>query len=157
MTLASKAILLLAASACVSSAAERAVSGEQVSALIASVRTATDPNRQDLIARDLRRLVEGAYLGNVDVKTLENLASLLDLPNDAARHSVAIALGLFEERALFALPRLLEFHGKAHCARLKGEAEPASTDAIRFAIRNITGGPLPGAVCLLKTREQGND
>ena len=155
MNLASKTILLLlAASANVSSAAERAVSNDQLSALISSVRAATDPSKQDLAAQDLRRLVDGAYLGNVDVKTLENLASLLDLPNDAARHSVAIALGSFEKRALFTLPKLLELHQKAYCARLRGEAEHVSTDAIRFAIQNISGGPVPGTVCLLKIEEQ---
>jgi hypothetical protein len=155
MRLASRTVLLLlAASATVSSAAERAVSSDQLSALISSVRAATDPSTQDLVARDLRRLVAGAYLGNIDDKTIEDLASLLDLPNDAARHSVAIALGLFEKRALFTLPKLLDLHQKAYCARLRGEAEPGSTDAIRFAIQNITGGPLPGTVCLLKIEDQ---
>jgi hypothetical protein len=36
---------------------------------------------------------------------------------------------------------------------LRGEAEPVSTDAIRYAIQNITGGPLPGVVYLLKIQK----
>jgi hypothetical protein len=154
MNIASKIfLLLLTGTANMSSAAERAVSSDQLSALISSVRAATDPSKQDLVARDLRKLVDGSYLGNVDVKTLESLASLLDLPNDAARHSIAVALGSFERRAQFTLPKLLALHEMVYCARLRGEAEPISSEAILFAIENISGRPPPGVVCLLKLQE----
>jgi len=150
-TITSMAIVLIAAvPAATLTEPERRLSREQLSALIATVRAETDADKQELIARQLPQLVDGAELDNIDAKTVEDLAALLNTLNDEARRWVAITLGLFERRAYFTLPKLRALYQDAYCARLRGESGSESLDAVRFAIQSIDGIAPVAAVCLLK-------
>lgn len=120
------------------------VSSEQLSAMISAVRAETDVNRQELAARKIPPLVTGADLSGVDTKTLDELASLFESPNDAVRLWVAAALGSFGGRATFAVPKLLAVLPEVDCATLRGLN---SAGAIRLAVERITGESPPPTDC----------
>lgn len=145
--------ILLVASLPAATAAEPGVpiSSKQLTDLVFAVRAETNASKQGLAAQDIARLLNGADLRSIDIKALEDLASLLDASNDEVRRWVAVALGLFESRAGFAVPKLMEVLGKVDCPYMR---EHNSAGAVRNAVHRITGENPPPVVCLIKVPKQ---
>lgn len=133
------------------------VSNAQLSTLISAVQAETDASRQELAVRAIPELLNGAELGDVDSRTLQDLASLLDTSNKEVHRLVAFALSMFEGRASFAVPRLTEILRSAECASLQrpNQADADTATTVRHAIKNISGVNMPPAVCRIKLGEPG--
>jgi hypothetical protein len=123
---------------------------QQLAAMISAVRAESDSSKQELAARKIPQLINGADLGQIDAGTLEDLASLLDIPNDEVRRWVATTLGMFENRARFAVPKLMTLLSQIDCPNVR---ERNSAGAVRFAIQSISGRNPPPVVCIQKLQE----
>jgi len=79
----------------------------------------------------------------VDDKTLADLVSLLDTPDDSVRGSVAAALGHLGPRAKSAIPMLLKILPEVDCQYMGLTSAPA----IRIAISRMGEKPPPRPNC----------
>jgi hypothetical protein len=145
--LALTAALLLSASATTVTAAEprTQVSSKQLANMISAVRQGPDASTREVAAERIPRLLSGADLSQIDAKTIEDLASLLDPPNNTVRNWVALSLSMFDARAKFAVPKLQAVYLSLHCASQR-ERDVATT--IGIAIQRINGAPPPNTACL---------
>ncbi len=144
--------VLLVSSVPAATSAEPAarLSSQQLASMISAVRAETDASKQELAAWKIFQLAAGSELGSVGAKTLEELASLLDTPNDEVQRWVAATLGLFESRARFAAPKLMAILGKVDCPYVR---ENNSAGVVHTAILSITGVNPPPVVCLQKLQK----
>jgi hypothetical protein len=126
----------------------------ELSVLIEAVRGASDSSEQERAARNLPTLVDQRGASAIDAKTLEDLASLLEVPNNAARRWVVVTLALFDSRAGFTAPRLIALHQEAYCGQFHGGPDAEFVQALQFAMRSIGLPPPPPVVCQLKFQDQ---
>jgi hypothetical protein len=118
--------------------------------MISAVRAETDSSKQELAAWKIFQRASEVELESIGANTLEDLASLLDTPNDDVQRWVAATLGLFNSRARFAVPRLMAILGKVDCPSVR---EGNSAGVVRNAILSITGANPPPVVCLQKLQK----
>jgi hypothetical protein len=91
-------------------------------------------------AERLSQLTEKIDPKEVDDKTLDDLVSLLDSPDDSVRFWVAASIGHLGPRAKGAAPALLKILHETECLELK---EMTSAGAARVALKRIGVTPPP--------------
>lgn len=106
---------------------------------MAKVRTGKSLMARIEAAEHLAELTRGANPKSVDDKTVTDMVSLLDAPDDPVRALVAAALGHLGRRAKIAVPKLLALLPQADC--LKGDLTSAAS--IRPALRRMGVKPPP--------------
>lgn len=108
---------------------------------ISDVRKMSGPIRPGANpAQHLAQLTKEIDPEEVDDKTIEDMVSLLDTPNDFVRAWVAVALGHLGPRAKVAVPALLKVMHDTECVDLK---EMTSAGAARVALKRIGVTPPP--------------
>jgi HEAT repeat protein len=90
-------------------------------------------------AEHLAELTRGINPKSVDDKTVADMVSLLDAPDDSVRAWVAAALGHLGRRAKVAVPKLLALLPEADC--LQGDLTSAAS--IRPALSRMGVKPPP--------------
>ena len=105
----------------------------QIAESIANVRTGATPETRADAAEHLADWPSETIATRVDGKTLAEIVSLLDTPEDPVRFWVAVTLGNIGYRARTAMPKLKELLPKADC--LQGDVTLA--DAIRYALARM--------------------
>jgi hypothetical protein len=105
----------------------------------------TDAGKKELAAWQIFQRTSGAHLGDIDAGALEDPASLMEASNHGVQRGTVATLSLFESRARFAVPKLMEIRGKIDCPVVRGDN---STGVMRTAIQRIAGANLPSAPCL---------
>jgi hypothetical protein len=111
----------------------------EATAKVRDGRTAMDRWQAGEDLAELTRKIDSTQL---DDTTLENLASLLDSPEDSVRFWVAASLGNLGPRASMSAPRLLKLLAEVDCLR----GSLTSAPAIRTALEKI-GAPPPLRKC----------
>jgi hypothetical protein len=112
----------------------------QIAETIATVRNGTPPPVRPRAAQHLYELTHGINPTTVDDKTVADMVSLLDTPDDSVRLWVAASLGNLGRRAsIAAAPKLLLLLGQVEC---HGKTQP-SAQAIRFALARMGRKPPP--------------
>jgi HEAT repeat protein len=106
---------------------------------IAKVRTEKSLMARTEAAERLAELTRGSNPKSVDDKTVADMVSLLDSPDDSVRAWVAAALGHLGRRAKLAVPKLLALLPEADC--LQGDLTSAAS--IRPALRRMGVKPPP--------------
>jgi len=139
--------LVLIASACIILGTARAkgdpVSKRQLTETIAKVRNGKTSVIRAEAAQHLAELTRRIDPDKVDDKTLGELVSLLDTPQDSVRFWVAASLGNLGPRAKLAAPTLLRLLPEADCLR----GSLTSAPAIRLALERIGVTPPPPPKC----------
>jgi len=111
---------------------------QQLTETIAKVRTGkTSATRRDA-AEHLFELTRAADCEAND-KTITELASLMELPDDSVRYWVARSLGNFGQRAKIAAPKLQKVLAEVDCL----EGSKTSASGIRFALSQMGITPPP--------------
>lgn len=87
----------------------------KLGAVIAEVRADKSPMARAEAAEHLADLVHRAKPNSVDDKTIADMVSLLDIPDDSVRAWTAGALGHLGRRAKMAAPRLLALLAEVDC------------------------------------------
>ena len=106
---------------------------------IAKVRAEKSLIARTEAAEHLADLTHGSNPASVDDKTVADMVSLLDAPDDSVRAWVAAALGNLGSRAKVAVPKLLALLPEADC--LQGDVTSAAS--IRPALRRMGAKPPP--------------
>ena len=106
---------------------------------IAKVRAAQSTNVQAEEAEHLAELTHRVNPTSVDDKTVADMISLLDIPDDSVRGWTAAALGHLGHRAKAAAPKLLALLPEVDC--LEGDLTSASS--IRPALKRMGVKPPP--------------
>jgi endonuclease YncB( thermonuclease family) len=119
------------------------MSNKQIAETIAKVRAGDTVTIRTKHAEQLAVLIAKIGPKGIDDKTLSNLLSLLDAPDDSVRAFVAAALGTLGPRAKAAIPKLEQLLPAADC--LQGTL--TSADAIRQALTRMGVTPPPPAKC----------
>jgi HEAT repeats len=103
-----------------------------------SVRTSQFPGVRAMAAQNL--VYETFWLGRKDIddKSVAEIVSLLDVPDEPVRNGVTRSLGQIGPRARAAVPKLKELLPEVDCHQVSG----ASAD-IRFALRQMGVKPPP--------------
>ena len=115
---------------------------KQIQETISKIRTTSGPSMaRTNEAEHLSRLTRRIDPKEVDDKTLEDIISLLDTPDDSVRGWVAGALGFLGARAKAAVPALLKVVHEADCRELAEGVGVA--DAARVALKRIGVTPPP--------------
>ena len=109
---------------------------------IAKVRTGGSPTSRTEAAEHLADLTRKIDAKKVDDRTVADLVSLLDTPDDGVRYWVARCLGNLGLRAKTAIPKLQGLLADVDC--LQGSKTSAS--GIRFALTQMGATPSP-ATC----------
>jgi hypothetical protein len=122
---------------------DKAVLNKQVKETMVKVRTGKTLDIRADAAIHLAHLMRKVEPKDVDDKTLADIVSLLDTPDDAVRGEVAGALGFLGPRAVSAVPALLKVLPEADCVR----GDLTSAGAIRLALERIGVKPPPPAKC----------
>ncbi len=100
---------------------------------IAIVRASDSPAVRAERAEDLADLIHRAKPNSVDDKTIADMVSLLDIPDDSVRGWIAGALGHLGRRAKVAAPKLLAVLAEVDCL----EGDLTSAASIRPALRKM--------------------
>lgn len=106
---------------------------------IARVRADPSPMGRTEAAEHLADLTHGVKQDSVDDKTIADMISLLDIPDDSVRAWTAAALGQLGRRAKAAAPKLLALLAEVDC--LQGDLTSAA--AIRPALKRMGVKPPP--------------
>jgi hypothetical protein len=106
---------------------------------IAIVRASDSPAVRAERAKDLADLIHRAKPNSVDDKTIADMVSLLDIPDDSVRAWIAGALGHLGRRAKVATPRLLALLAEVDCL----EGDLTSAAFIRPALERMGVKPPP--------------
>lgn len=110
--------------------------------LIAKVHTMSEPSMARTNAAEaISRLTKDIDPKKVDDKTLRDLVSLLNTPDDSVRMWVAGALGFLGPRAKAAAPALLRVIRETKCPLVSTGVTAA--DAARVALKRIGVEPPP--------------
>jgi hypothetical protein len=110
---------------------------------IADVRAGETPTARANAAEHLALVARETNPMSVDDKTLADMVSLLDSPEDSVRAWVAGSLGVLGPRAKPAVPKLLSILPKSDCLHVAVSSAPF----IRLAITRIVGTPPPPPGC----------
>ena len=117
---------------------------KEVQETIARVQTTSGPSMaRTNAAEHLAELTRKIIPKNIDDKTLADLVSLLDTPDDSVRAWVAAAIGNLGSRARTAGPALLKLLPESDC--LQGDLTSAAI--IRPALKKIGVKPPPFTNC----------
>jgi hypothetical protein len=106
---------------------------------IAKIRAAQSAGTQAEEAARLAELTRQINPASVGDRTVADMISLLDLPNDSVRAWAAAALGNLGRRAKAAVPKLLALLAEVDCSR----GDLTSAASIRPALRRIGAKPPP--------------
>lgn len=106
---------------------------------IAKVRSGKDPTARFMEAQHLAEMTKGVNPKSVDDKTVADMVSLLDDPDDGVRPWVVCALGNLGRRAKVAVPKLLALLPAADC----GHGSRLSAAVIRPALKRMGVKPPP--------------
>lgn len=106
---------------------------------VRTVKSAESLVEQIKAAQHLAELTKGVAPSSVDSATISDIASLLDMPEDAVRGWVAAALGHLGHRAKVAAPKLLALLPEADC--MQGDLTSAAS--IRPALKRMGVEPPP--------------
>ena len=106
---------------------------------IAKVRAETSPMGRAEAAEHLADLTHRVKPDSVDDKTLTDMISLLDIPDDSVRLWTAGALGNLGRRAKTAAPKLLSLLTEVDCL----EGDLTSAASIRPALKRMGVRPPP--------------
>jgi hypothetical protein len=87
----------------------------------------------------LADLTRGISPKKVDDRTVADLVSLLDIPDDSLHYWVAVALGNLGRRAKIAIPKLERILSEVQCS----PAERTSEGGILFALHRMGVKPPP--------------
>ena len=136
-------MMLLATIPCVGSSNRDIVLLTELQQTVNEVRNGENANIRRAAAYHLAQLTSRIAPRDVSDKTLSDLISLVDSPEDSVRAGVAAALGYLGSRAKPAVPKLLELLPKVDC--LQGAV--TSADAIRLALTRIGVTPPPRPDC----------
>ena len=112
---------------------------KQLKTSIAKVRTGKTSEIRTEAAKHLFKLTRGADPKEVDDRTIDELASLLDNSDDSVRYWTARCIGNLGPRAKLVAPKLLKMLPEAD--RLRGSKTSAS--GIRFALEQMGITPPP--------------
>lgn len=129
----------LATPACAAQVQSSAKLLKQLHETIRKVRAGKTVDVRTDAARHLADLTRRVNPKKVDDKTVADIVSLLNIPDDSVRYWVATALGSLGPRAKIAVPKLEELLPKADC--LNGAITSAS--AIRYALIRMGVKPPP--------------
>lgn len=111
--------------------------------MIVRVRTMSESSVDRTNAAEaISRLTRNIDPKKVDDKTLRDLVSLLNIPDDSVRLWVAGALGDLGPRAKVAVPALMRVIREAKCPEIATGVTTA--DAARVALKRIGVTPPPG-------------
>ena len=116
----------------------RSMLNTQLGEAIVKVRTGETLMIQEEAARHLYDLTRGRNSKKVDDKTIADIVSLLDSPDDLVRLWVAASLGEIGPRARIAIPKLEQLLPAVDCLAVS----KSSNDAIRYALTRM-GAKLP--------------
>lgn len=105
----------------------------EITAAVAKVRTGATPEERADAAERLADLPSEFMATRVDDKTLADIVSLLDIPENSVRFWVVVTLGNIGYGAETAIPKLQALLPKADC--LQGELTVA--DAVRYALARM--------------------
>lgn len=114
-------------------AATDALLNAKLEEAIADVRMSVSPMQRSEAAEHLADLTHRAKPNSVDDKTIADMVSLLDIPDDSVRGWTAAALGQLGRRARAAAPKLLALLPQVDC--LDGDLTSAA--AIRPALEKM--------------------
>jgi hypothetical protein len=114
----------------------------EIKEAVAKVRTGATPETRADAAERLADLPSEFIASRVDGKTLADIVSLLDTPEDPVRFWVAVTLGNLGYSARIAIPKLQQLLPEADC--LQGDLTVA--DAVRYALARM-GAELPPPMC----------
>ena len=106
---------------------------------IAQVRITLSPMARAEAAEHLADLIHGAKPNSVDDKTIADMVSLLDIPDDSVRAWTAAAFIHLGRRAKVAAPRLLALLAEVDCL----EGDLTSAASIRPALKRMGVRPPP--------------
>jgi hypothetical protein len=123
--------------------AENPMLTRQLQETIAKARTDGTLDARTHAAERLAELTRKVDPDDVDDKTLAEMVSLLDSPDDSVRAWVAVSLGYLGPRAKSAIPKLVSVLPKADCLYVSLSSAPA----IRLAITRMGGTPPPPPYC----------
>jgi hypothetical protein len=107
---------------------------------IAKVRAGKPSAERTEAAEHLAKLTHRVNPASVDQKTVSDMISLLDIPDDSVRGWTAAALGNLGRRAKAAVPKLLALLPEVDC--LQGDLSSAAS--VRPALKRL-GANLPPA------------
>jgi hypothetical protein len=110
---------------------------EQIKKTIADVRTGATSAIREEAAQHLAQLTRGIDPSEVDDKTVDDLVSLLDLPE--GRYWVAVCLGNLGPRARTAIPKLQAMLAQEDCLQVSKSA----AGGIRSALAKMGVNPPP--------------
>jgi hypothetical protein len=114
-------------------AATDPVLNAKLEAAIAKVRAGDSPTMRTEAAEHLAELTRRVKPNSVDDKTIADMASLLDIPDDSVRAWTAAALGHLGRRAKAAAPKLLALLAEVDCL----EGDLTSAASIRPALERM--------------------
>lgn len=106
---------------------------------IAKVRAEQSPMARAKAAESLANLTHRVKPISVDDKTITDMVSLLDIPDDSVRAWTAAALGHLGRRAKVAAPKLLTLLAEGDCL----EGDLTSAASIRPALKRMGVKPPP--------------
>jgi hypothetical protein len=106
---------------------------------IAKVRAGDSPTTRTEAAEHLAELTHRVKPNSVDDKTIAEMVSLLDIPDDSVRAWTAAALGHLGRRAKVAAPKLLTLLAEVDCL----EGDLTSAAFIRPALKRMGVKPPP--------------
>ena len=109
---------------------------------IAKVRTGEPSMSRTEAAEHLAELTRKIDTKKVDDRTIADLVSLLDTPDDSVRYWVARCLGNLGLRAKTAIPKLQRLLAEVDCF----QGSKTSASGIRFALTQMGATPSP-ATC----------
>jgi hypothetical protein len=106
---------------------------------VAKVRSGDSPTTRTEAAEHLAELTHRVKPNSVDDKTIADIVSLLDIPDDSVRAWTAAALGHLGRRAKVAAPKLLALLAEVDCL----EGDLTSAASIRPALERMGVTPPP--------------
>jgi hypothetical protein len=112
---------------------------KQLAQIIAEVRKGKTAKVRTAAAMQLEKRISQLNPDVIDDKTISELASLLNTPEDSVRLWVAVSLGDIGSRAKMAAPALLQLLPEVDCLR----GSLTSAPAIRAALNRIGVQPPP--------------
>ena len=126
-------VVLLFLTASMGNAATDPVLNAKLEEAIAKVRAGDSPTTRGEAGEHLAELIHGVQPNSVDDKTIADMVSLLDIPDDSVRAWTAAALGHLGRRAKVAAPKLLTLLAEVDCL----EGNLTSAAFIRPALESM--------------------
>jgi len=140
------AILLLSGD---TKASDRDAVNSRIAEVIAKVRAGNTVDDRAAAAEPLCELTRGHNNARkVDPATVQEIISLLDIPEDSVRNWVACALGNIGPPAKAAIPKLQKLLREVDCLSV----DKSSADTIIWALKRM-GATLPPLPCLAPRRK----